>query len=209
MHRQHPFDEATTGHGVRSIANLPHDDAVTNCLFRTIVRRFDSLDVDEGPKCVATLEQHSARLASFRVGARRAFREQCFEALLDGPHVNAERRARQRAIANPVPPGEHPLDLVEHSRADSCRFAVTLYDGLDISLEVSPAELSTAIRPPVVGSMSVGHEDAAPRAKQLLGGLGVAPRVDHEDDHVRGDALSTARLGTCSLPRASRSRRRA
>ena len=54
MHCQHPFDEATAGHGVRSMANLPQDDAVTNCLFRTIVRWFDSLDVDEGPSCQAT-----------------------------------------------------------------------------------------------------------------------------------------------------------
>ena len=113
------------------------------------------------------------------------------------------------AISLGVLTAQFPLDLVEHPHADSSRFAFALYDDLDISLEVSPAELSTAIRPPVVGAMSVGHEDAAPRAKQLLGGLGVAPRVDHEDDHVRGDALSTARLETCSLPRASPSRRHA
>ena len=95
MHCQHPEGEATAGHGMRSIANLPHDDAVTNYLFGTIVRRFDSLEVNEGPTCVATLEQHSARLARFSVRALRAFHEQCFEAPLDGPHVNAERRARQ------------------------------------------------------------------------------------------------------------------
>ena len=85
MHRQRPFDEATAGHGMRSIADLPQDDAVTNHLFGAIVRRFDSLEVDEGPKCVATLEQHGARLARFGVGALCAFREQCFEAPLDGP----------------------------------------------------------------------------------------------------------------------------
>ena len=89
-----------------------------------------------------------------------------------------------------MPPGEHPLYFAEHLLADSSRFAAPLHDGLDISLEVSPAELAPAIRPPVVGTMSVGHENSAPLAEQLLGGVGVAPGVDHEDHPMGGDALS-------------------
>ena len=77
-----------------------------------------------------------------------------FEALLDGAHVNAERRACERAVTNRVPPREHPLDFAEHPLADSSRFAFALDDGLDISFEVSPAELPTAVRPPVIGAVA-------------------------------------------------------
>lgn len=59
-----------------------------------------------------------------------------------------------------MPPREHPLDFVEHPLPDSSRFAFALDDGLDISFEVSPAELPTAVRPPGIGAVSVGHEDA-------------------------------------------------
>jgi hypothetical protein len=38
---QHPFDEATPRHGMRSVADLPLDDGVTNRLFSAIVRWFD------------------------------------------------------------------------------------------------------------------------------------------------------------------------
>jgi hypothetical protein len=66
---------------MRSVADLPHDDAVTNHLFGPIVRRLDTFEVDEGPEGVAALEQHCTRLARFGMGRRRPFREQSFEAL--------------------------------------------------------------------------------------------------------------------------------
>ena len=97
-----------------------------------------------------------------------------------------------------MPPREHPLDFVEHPRPDSSRFAFALDDGLDISFEVSPAELPTAVRPPGIGAVSVGHEDAEPVTEQLLGGLGVAPRVDHEDDDMRGDDRPQPGSGSAS-----------
>ena len=47
-------------------------------------------------------EPHRIRLARSGVGRRRPFREQSLEAPLDCPHVNAERRARERAVAYPT-----------------------------------------------------------------------------------------------------------
>jgi hypothetical protein len=102
-------------------------------------------------------------------------------------HVGAERRACERAVANPMPPCEHLRNLVEHPLADSCRFASAFYDSLDVSLDVSPAELKAAIGPQVVCAVLVGNKNAEPVSEQLLGSLGVAPCVDHEDDHMRGD----------------------
>ena len=50
---QHPFDEATARHGMRFIAELLHDHAVTNHLLGAIVRRFNPVEIDEGPEGVA------------------------------------------------------------------------------------------------------------------------------------------------------------
>ena len=47
-------------------------------------------------------EPHRTRLARSGVGRRLPFRQQSFEALLDCPHVNAERRACERAVAHPM-----------------------------------------------------------------------------------------------------------
>ena len=99
---QHPFHEAAPCGGMRSVADLPHDHAVTNHLFGPVIRGLDAFDVNEGPEGVTAQEPHRTRLARFGVGRRRPFREQSFKALLDCPHVNAERRAYERAVAHPM-----------------------------------------------------------------------------------------------------------
>lgn len=47
---------------MRSVADLPDDDAMANHLFGPIIRRLDAVEVSEGPESVAALEQPRTRL---------------------------------------------------------------------------------------------------------------------------------------------------
>ena len=77
VHGQDSFDEATALFGMRALAGLSTEDAVSHGSLGAIVRRLDALDVEESPERVDAFEEVLAGLGGLRMEQVRRIRDAC------------------------------------------------------------------------------------------------------------------------------------
>ena len=200
MRGEDALDETAACFRVRAIAGLAPEDGVTDSAFRAVVGRLDTVDANEGPERLGVLEDLRAGLGRLEVRTSRSLREQVLDPALDVSHVDPEGGALERSITHAVPPVEHSADLLEQRGADHGGLMPALGDGLKVPLEVRPAELVHQHAPPVVGAVTIRHEDARSLSHQRARGVGVAASVDHEDRELRGDDGPKERAATSLAP---------
>ena len=85
-----------------------------------VVRRLDTLDVEEGPEGIGAREELLAGPCGLQMRRGYALGQQRLDAALDQTHVDAEGAVRERPIAHAVPPREHSRGLAKlRSAADA------------------------------------------------------------------------------------------
>ncbi len=105
------------------------------------------------------------------------------------PHCFLERLTGQGAIADPMPQGKEPLDLVQQQTTDKGRVATPVYQSLEIATQMRPAELALLVRESIVSTGPVGTDDAGiVRTKQVGELLPSATGAQEKDGHVRRTA---------------------
>src|SRR5512137_1660631 len=157
--RQDPLDVAAATLAVGPEADLPPDDRAAQSTFGRVVRWLHALGVDEGPEGRLVLQDLLGHALDLGVAAHRRLAEQAANRPLQALHPALKRAARERSVANAVPPPEHDLRPREQLLADLAARPAALCEAGEIADQVRPTQLAHAACDPPIGRPAVHHQE--------------------------------------------------
>ena len=175
---EHRFDEAAARGALRAEGELAPDDGVPQRAFAGVVRRFDAVVLEKGPKPVAMRVQFAAHAGEQLVPARRAPFEQRFDPSPDRAHATNQRASRDRAVAKVGPVLEQAFRRRSQSAAEPRRPAVAAVDQfLKVPLQMRPAPLQ--LRQRKIHSRAIARDNARELVPQQVADAGRLARAAH------------------------------
>jgi len=178
---QQPGGEEFSFEGLIAETDLPPLDGGAQSSFRRIVGWLDTAVFEKGEQPMPVSEEAFCRLGHIVVGAGGVNLEASAHATSYGHGFSDEHLPVQMVVLEGMPHGEHSACLGEHPRGEShgVRTSAGMFDSLDGSDDVGPAELSETIVKRLVRGVHVRTEDSPVCPAQNLSEDLCSPRCGH------------------------------
>ena len=137
-----PFRKTTAGLALRAETALAPQHSGPDQAFGQVIGWLDPFDMHEGPQGGFSFKDVPTGCRRFGVGAGGAQAQQFTHFGLNGLHLFLKGQPWHRSVSNLRPPFKHQVGLGQEVFTQGLGGAASLHEGLKITQEVGPTELT-------------------------------------------------------------------